>query len=52
MGYSVFRGPDFPFHLIEEIYERLKKPIFAVKGNHDPTVPFPDFVEDAHHRMI
>ena len=43
---------DIPFHLFEEIYERFKKPIFAVKGIHDPTAPFPDFVEDVRHRMV
>jgi len=43
---------DIPFHVFEEIYERFNKPIFAVKGNHDPTAPFPDFVEDVHHKMV
>lgn len=43
---------DVPFHLFEEIHERFDKPIFAVKGNHDPAAPFPDFVEDVHHRMV
>ncbi len=41
-----------PFHLFEEIHERFNKPIFAVKGDRDPIDPFPDFVEDVHHRMV
>ncbi len=43
---------DVPFRLFEEIHERFNKPIFAVKGQKDPAAPFPDFVEDVHHRMI
>jgi Icc-related predicted phosphoesterase len=43
---------DIDYHLLEEIYERFKKPIFAVKGNHDPTAPFPKFVENVHNRMV
>lgn len=43
---------DVPFRLFEEIYERFNKPIFAVRGENDPPAPFPDFVEDIHHRMI
>ena len=43
---------DVPFHLFEEIFARFNKPIFAVKGKNDPTVPFPDFVTDVHHRMV
>jgi Icc-related predicted phosphoesterase len=43
---------DVPFRLFEEIYERFNKPIFAVRGKNDPPAPFPDFVEDVHHRMI
>jgi Icc-related predicted phosphoesterase len=43
---------DIPFHLFGEIYERFKIPIFAVKGNHDPTAPFPDFVKNVHNRMV
>lgn len=43
---------DVPFHIFEEIYDLYKKPIFAVKGNHDPVKPFPSCVEDVHHRMV
>jgi len=43
---------DVPFHVLEEIYEFYKKPIFAVKGNHDPAKPFPSFVEDVHFKII
>ncbi|MGB7297191.1 MAG: metallophosphoesterase [Candidatus Aminicenantales bacterium] len=38
--------------ILEEIYLRFRKPIFAVKGNHDSTKPFPDFVTDVHLRFI
>ena len=38
--------------ILEEIYLRFHKPIFAVKGNHDSTKPFPDFVTDVHLRFI
>lgn len=43
---------DVPFHVLEEIYDLYKKPIFAVRGNHDPVKPFPKCVEDVHHRMV
>lgn len=43
---------DVPFRLFEEIHERFNRPIFAVRGENDPSAPFPDFVEDVHHRMI
>jgi Icc-related predicted phosphoesterase len=39
---------DVEFTILKEIYERFKKPIFAVKGNHDTTKRFPDFVNDVH----
>jgi Icc-related predicted phosphoesterase len=34
--------------VLEEIHLRFRKPIFAVKGNHDSTKPFPDYVTDVH----
>ena len=43
---------DVPFHILEEICDLFKKPIFAVKGNHDPVKPLPKCVEDVHHRMV
>jgi Icc-related predicted phosphoesterase len=43
---------DIPFHIFDEIFEQFNKPIFAVKGNHDSSVPFPDCVEDVHHRIV
>jgi len=43
---------DVPFHVFEEIYELYRKPIFAVKGNHDPTKSFPKCVDDVHHRIV
>ncbi|MEW5900265.1 MAG: metallophosphoesterase [Acidobacteriota bacterium] len=42
---------DVEFSILEEIQERFKKPIFAVKGNHDPAKPFPDFVTDVHLKL-
>jgi Icc-related predicted phosphoesterase len=39
---------DVEFQILEEIYERFKKPIFAVKGNHDQAKSFPKFVTDVH----
>lgn len=39
---------DVDLPILEEIYLRFKKPIFAVKGNHDSTKPFPEYVTDVH----
>jgi predicted phosphodiesterase len=39
---------DVDISILEEVYVRFRKPIFAVKGNHDSTGPFPDFVTDVH----
>jgi len=38
--------------ILEEIHLRFQKPIFAVKGNHDSTKPFPDYVTDVHLRFV
>ncbi len=38
--------------ILEEIHLRFQKPIFAVKGNHDSTKPFPDYVTDVHLRYV
>jgi Icc-related predicted phosphoesterase len=38
--------------ILEEIYLRFRKPIFAVKGNHDSTKSFPYFVTDVNLRFI
>lgn len=43
---------DVDAPILEEVYLRFRKPIFAVKGNHDSTKPFPDFVTDVHLRFI
>jgi len=43
---------DVLFQTLEDIYKLYKKPIFAVKGNHDPTKPFPDFVTDVHKNIV
>ncbi len=43
---------DVEFAILEEIYQRFNKPIFAVKGNHDTTKPFPPFVQDIHLRLV
>jgi predicted phosphodiesterase len=40
------------FAILEEIHERLAKPIFAVKGHHDPSRSFPDFVTDVHLKLV
>lgn len=37
--------------ILEEIHLRFHKPIFAVKGNHDSTRPFPEYVTDVHLRF-
>jgi Icc-related predicted phosphoesterase len=38
--------------ILEEIFLRFRKPIFAVKGNHDPAKPFPDYVTDVHLHFV
>ena len=38
--------------ILEEIHLRFQKPIFAVKGNHDPAGPFPEYVTDVHLRFV
>jgi Icc-related predicted phosphoesterase len=39
------------FPILQEIQEQYNKPIFAVKGHHDPRKPFPEFVQDVHDRI-
>jgi len=43
---------DHQFHILEEIHEKYHKPIFAVKGNHDPAKPFPSCVKDIHFKVV
>jgi Icc-related predicted phosphoesterase len=43
---------DVEFQIMEDIHQRFNKPIFAVKGNHDTTKPFPPYVEDVHLRLV
>ncbi len=43
---------DVPFHILQEIYDLFLRPIYAVKGNHDPTTPFPGSVEDVHRKIV
>ena len=43
---------DVEFTILEEVYEQFKKPVFAVKGNHDTTKPFPAFVHDLHLQFV
>ncbi len=38
--------------ILEEIHLRFHKPIFAVKGNHDSTKAFPEYVTDVHLRFV
>jgi len=38
--------------VLEEIHLRFQKPIFAVKGNHDSTKPFPAYITDVHLRLV
>src|SRR4030043_128296 len=38
--------------ILEEIRLRFQKPIFAVKGNHDSTKLFPEYVTDVHLRFV
>lgn len=43
---------DIQFQVLEDIYELFKKPIFAIKGNHDSQAPFPKFVTDVHFKIV
>ncbi len=43
---------DVPFHILQEIFDVFTQPIYAVKGNHDPTGPFPECVEDIHRKIV
>jgi Icc-related predicted phosphoesterase len=43
---------DVEFRILEEIHERFNKPVFAVKGNHDTSQPFPEFVTDVHLKLV
>lgn len=43
---------DVDLAILDEIYQRFRKPIFAVKGNHDSTSPFPEYITDVHLRFI
>jgi Icc-related predicted phosphoesterase len=38
--------------ILEEIHLLFQKPIFAVKGNHDSTKPFPEYITDLHLRFV
>lgn len=40
------------FQILEEVYERFGKPIFAVKGKEDSKNPFPKFVQDVHFKVV
>jgi Icc-related predicted phosphoesterase len=42
---------DVEDRILEDVHERFRKPIFAVKGNHDSVKPFPPFVTDVHFRL-
>ena len=39
---------DVPSRILQEVYDLILRPIFAVKGNHDPTETFPPCVQDVH----
>ncbi len=43
---------DVDFLVLEEIRDRFRKPIFAVKGNHDVHRPFPAFATDVHLKLV
>ncbi len=43
---------DVQVRVLEEIYNLFNKPIFAIKGNHDSTAPFPRFVMDVHFKVV
>ncbi len=43
---------DVGFLILQEIHEQYNKPIFAVKGNHDPAKSFPEFVQDVHAKIV
>jgi len=39
-----------PYQVLKDIYERHRKPIYAVKGNHDGSMP--PFVHNDHYTMM
>jgi Icc-related predicted phosphoesterase len=43
---------DVPYQVLKDIHERFGKPIYAVKGNHDPSGPFPEFIRDVHYTIV
>jgi len=43
---------DVSFSILEEILDLYRKPIFGVKGNHDPSKTFPEGVEDVHRTIV
>ena len=43
---------DNPYQILEDIYKKYRKPIYAVKGNHDPSGPFPNFIKNVHYTIV
>ena len=43
---------DVDFQILQEVFELFRKPIFAVKGNHDSTQPFPSCVKDVSLKLV
>jgi Icc-related predicted phosphoesterase len=43
---------DVETPILEELHLRFQTRIFAVKGNHDSTKPFPEYVTDVHLRFV
>lgn len=43
---------DVPIKILNDIYELYRKPIFAVKGNHDTTQDFPKYVTNVHFNIV
>ncbi|MFA9453117.1 MAG: hypothetical protein ACERK6_04305 [Candidatus Aminicenantaceae bacterium] len=43
---------NVPFNILQEIYDLFLRPIYAVKGCHDPPTPFPSCVEDVHRKIV
>lgn len=42
---------DVSYQVLEDIHERFGKPIYGVKGNHDPSGPFPGFIKNVHYTI-
>jgi len=39
---------DNSMQVLKDVYQKYRKPIFAIRGNHDGKTPFPDGIIDVH----